>query len=266
VDNPKILLFNEDIQVLSELSQIFERANYWVTQCDHPADVIQQLNNQNFDLLILDIPPSTPARPSLLDEVRRISRSVPILILTGTPCLDTALFAIRCRAYDYLFKSISTSELLERAASILEEVRVENKRKEVLAQIQTLLGQLQLQPNAEEPCIDLNSPHNTQLFQQGLFSVNCATREVLFENRQVNLPPTEINYLVVLLRHQPNIVSHKTLVSEAQGYKLSGFEAENLARWHIHTLRKCLRDLVGQNIIETIRGSGYRINLDAVCN
>jgi two-component system, OmpR family, response regulator len=256
---PSILLFNEDEQYLADLSRIFQRASYQITECNDSIEVIQYLKKMNFDLVILDVHPSCEEDSNLLTEVRRISDSVPILIITGEPCLDSAVMALRHHVNDYLVKSVQSADLLKRVQTILDEAQSEANRKMILSQIQGLLDQIRSHPNGVNSNVNIPPAH--QIFQQGFFTVNLTTREVFFENKQITLSPTELNYLVVLLRHKPEVVSHKTLVMEAQGFELSGYEAENLARWHIHALRKILKASIGKDAIQTVRGEGYCLSL-----
>jgi DNA-binding response OmpR family regulator len=257
---PSILIFNEDIQYVAELVEIFQRANYHLTQCYDQAELFKYLLEQKFDLLILDICPSEKEFPQPLVKVRQISETIPILILTKEPCLDSAIAAIRNRVDDYLFIPIQPTDLLNRVQSILDEARSEANRTAIINQIQILLDQFRSPLHEANQLLSM-PPSASQLIQEGQFTVNLNTREVIYENKQITLSPTELNYLVVLLRHRPNVVSHKTLVVEAQGFELSGFEAENLARWHIHTLRKVLEAVEGKHIIHTVRGLGYSISL-----
>jgi two-component system, OmpR family, response regulator len=259
VSESSILLFNEDFSFSNEIAEVLRGATYQVTQCYERTEVIQNLYKKDFDLVILDISPAEGEKTNLITLVRHISDTIPILIITANPCYETTLIALRHHAKDYLTKSTRPDDLLERVQSLMEEIRTEDNRKTVINEILTLLDQIR-------PCLDgtkrqthfATLPSN-HLIQQGPFTVNMTCREIFFEGNQIILSPTEFNYLVVLLRHQPNVVSHKSLVEEAQGFDLSIYEAENLARWHIHVLRKVLQSTIGRDIIHTVRGAGYCI-------
>jgi DNA-binding response OmpR family regulator len=79
----------------------------------------------------------------------------------------------------------------------------------------------------------------------------------------LTLPPTAFDYLVVLARHAPDVVPYQTLVVEAQGYQTDLRQAQELTKWHIHTLREALeRESAGSCHLMTVRGTGYRLVVD----
>jgi two-component system response regulator MtrA len=88
------------------------------------------------------------------------------------------------------------------------------------------------------------------------------TRHVLLDKQLVSLPPSAFDFLVTLMRHVPDPVSHKALVKESQGYDLSQIEACEITRWQIHELRKALeKDPHKPGLIITVRDVGYRLVL-----
>jgi DNA-binding response OmpR family regulator len=79
------------------------------------------------------------------------------------------------------------------------------------------------------------------------------------------LSPTAFDYLVTLVRHAPNAISYETLVHESQGYKPAPLEAQELARWRIHELRKAIESNSKEpRYIITVRGIGYRLVTEEV--
>ena len=84
-------------------------------------------------------------------------------------------------------------------------------------------------------------------------------RRLIINEQTINMPPTSFDYLLVLARHSPNVVSYQTLVAEAQGYQADAREAQELTKWHIHQLRQVIHD---PSCLINVRGTGYRLVAD----
>jgi DNA-binding response OmpR family regulator len=261
---PSVLIFNEDACYLSTLVRGLQREQYLVTSVDRPNQALEQLRRETYDLLILDICPTGWEDDRFLAEIRRISAFTPLITITQNPCLETALHALRFKAYDYLEKSIPIEELLTRVQDILLESRSGLAHMDILNQMQALLDNLRstdLKTCAQfdVPVVttqEISAPFSTR----GQYTVNLNTRECSCCGKMpITLSQTEFNYWVALLRHEPEVISYKLLVKEAQNYDLSEREAMNLARWHIHGLRRIFETEWGKYPIQTIRGVGYRV-------
>ena len=82
----------------------------------------------------------------------------------------------------------------------------------------------------------------------------------MIEDRTINLPPATFDYLIVLVRHAPNVVDYETLVTEAQGYQVESREAQELVKWHVHHIRQAIEPDVREPVyLINVRGIGYRL-------
>ena len=76
----------------------------------------------------------------------------------------------------------------------------------------------------------------------GKLSLDLHTHRLVVDGRTVNLPPATFDYLIVLVRHAPNVVDYETLVTEAQGYQVEMREAQELVNGMcIKSVRKLSR-------------------------
>jgi DNA-binding response OmpR family regulator len=260
---PSILVFNEDAGYLSNLAKGLQKAQYIVTPVAQPGQVFVQLQRDQYDLLILDICPAGWHEDRFLTEIRRKCANLPMIAITDTPCLETALYALRHKVYDYLEKKIPPDTLLIRIQEVLIESRGSVSHIGILNQMQALLDSFrntETRTSNQENLLTDSRPDvpNTNILR-GPYTVNMNTRKVSCGEKQVVLSPTEFNYWLTLLRHEPEVISYKLLVKEAQNYDLGGREAMNLARWHIHGLRKIFENELGKDPIQTVRGVGYRV-------
>jgi DNA-binding response OmpR family regulator len=93
-------------------------------------------------------------------------------------------------------------------------------------------------------------PH---VLSAGAVQLNVRTRRATAHGRTVELTGREFSLLETLLRHADQVLSREQLLSHAWGYFLD--PTTNVVDVHISSLRKKL----GMDIIESVRGVGYRL-------
>jgi two-component system response regulator MtrA len=191
---------------------------------------------------------------------------LPVVLFTAQPDLNTAVEALRNGASDYLLKPLKPEEIIKRTNSILMNSKIEQRKKEIQAQIQTL----QIELRSLEAEVETNNPEqnnttkildaNERYLKRGKLTLDLHARQVTIDDRVANLPPTPFDYLVVLARHSPNVVDYQTLVIEAQGYEVDARESKELTKWHIHHIREALEtDKTNPTFIINVRNNGYRL-------
>jgi DNA-binding response OmpR family regulator len=87
----------------------------------------------------------------------------------------------------------------------------------------------------------------------GEVRLDLRTRRATVRERTVNLTSREFMLLETLLRHPDQVLSREQLLSHVWGYFFD--PATNLVNVYISSLRKKL----GADIIESVRGVGYRL-------
>jgi DNA-binding response OmpR family regulator len=171
---------------------------------------------------------------------------------------------VHCGARDYLLKPVDPPLILARVREILAERQQSERRREIVAQIQSLLAELEQIDGQDAPPINLLSAlpptASTRFLQRGPFTLDLHARHATLEGRLISLPPGAFDYLVTLIRHTPDPVSYEALVMQSQGYELTRIEAQEMARWRMHQLRQALEpDPANPRYILTVRGIGYRL-------
>jgi DNA-binding response OmpR family regulator len=87
----------------------------------------------------------------------------------------------------------------------------------------------------------------------GSLTLDLLTRKATVGDRTVELTSREYSLLEALLRHRGQVLSREQLLSQVWGYYFD--PTTNLVNVYINSLRKKL----GPDVIETVRGAGYRI-------
>jgi DNA-binding response OmpR family regulator len=256
-----IFIFGPKNSRFVSLASQFPPEQYRVNVIPSEIELMERLLTEPVKMLVLSIAANCETGADLLIKVRSAFSELPILVMAEKPCLETALVALRCRAQDYLAITTRFDDILQRVQDVLAENHKEAVRREILGQMQSLLDQYRA-VSSEYPApagrlVAAQMYKERALVQCGPYVTNPVTHEVFARDRQAALSPSEFSYWMALVRHEPDPISHKTLVMEAQGYDCSSLEAMSLARWHIHGLRKTFTSSLGNDPIRTIRGIGY---------
>jgi DNA-binding response OmpR family regulator len=90
----------------------------------------------------------------------------------------------------------------------------------------------------------------------GEVRLDLKTRRATVAEREIDLTAREFSLLEVLLRHADQVLSREQLLSHVWGYSFD--PTTNLVNVYISALRQKL----GADVIETVRGAGYRLRAD----
>jgi DNA-binding response OmpR family regulator len=258
-----ILVVDDEAHLRQTLALILQHEGYLVTTASGADEARQFLQAGAFDATFLDLKMPGVDGLTLLAEFRSNHPEMPILILTAHATLESAMEAVRRGARDYLLKPIDPEIIVARVKDILHEQKLPRRRREIAAQLQDLLGELNRMDGQEAPAAPAAttpSSDASRFLQRGALTLDLHTRRVSINNEQVLLPPSTFDYLVTLVRHSPNAVSYETLVQESQGYSMSRAEAREMSRGRMHELRKALeQNMRHPEYIITVRDIGYRL-------
>jgi len=109
----QILIVDDEVDMLALLAMIItEKTNHRATTTNNPLEVPKLIKEGAFDLLIADLKMPGMGGIELIDEVRKIDKSIPILIITAYGSIESAEEAIHKGAYDYLPKPFRKEQIL----------------------------------------------------------------------------------------------------------------------------------------------------------
>jgi DNA-binding response OmpR family regulator len=261
-----ILIIDDEDSLRQTMARILQRAGYEVTTAATGTEGLTLVAEHPFDLLYLDIRMPDASGLELLKEIHAKFPELPVILFTAQPDLNSAVEALRRGAIDYLLKPLKPQTVLDRTQAILVSKQKERRKREIQKQIEALQAELkaldgegQGEETAKSPPPQLPASDD-RFVKRGSLTLDLHTRRVSMNERVINLPPTSFDYLLVLARHAPNIVSFQTMVSEAQGYETDTREAQELTKWHIHHIRQALEpDARNPVHVINVRGTGYRL-------
>lgn len=259
-----ILIIDDEASLRHTFTRILKQAGWEVTTAADGLEAMERLTAGTYSLAYLDIHLPGMDGLQVLKEIHRQHPALPVILFTAHASLESAVEAVRLGAIDYLLKPVDPDALVARTRVVLEERAVERRRREIQEQIEALRAELkQLELSLAPPAAPTPPPGGDRFLKRGTLILDLQSRRATLGDRVLALPPAAFDYLVVLLRHAPDVVQYQTLVAEAQGYQTDRREAQELAKWHIHELRVALEPKPSEpRHVLNVRGVGYRLIVD----
>ncbi len=216
----RILIAEDEPRIASFLEKGLRSNGFTTTVTETGTDAALMARGGHFDLLILDLGLPGKDGSEVLREIRQRDSRLPVIILTARDGLGDTVAGLEGGADDYVTKPFRFEELLAR-------IRVQLR--------------------------DSGEPEPTML-SAGTVSLDLRTRRARVGERTVDLTAREFTLMETLLRHPGQVLSREQLLSHVWGYDFD--PNSNVVDVYIRYLRRKL----GNDLIETVRGMGYRLN------
>ncbi len=220
----KILLVEDDAEVAGHIVKSLRQHGHVV---DHAADGATGLMlaiNERFEVMIVDRMLPGLDGLSLIKAVRSAKNGTPILILTTKGGIDDRVEGLDAGADDYLVKPFAFAELLARVNAL-----------------------------ARRPAI---AAEQTQLAAGGL-AMDLIKRTVTRGGKSIDLQPQEFRLLEYLMRNAGKAVTRTMLLENVWDFHFD--PKTNIVETHVSRLRAKIDRGFDSELIETIRGVGYRL-------
>ncbi|MBN1318168.1 MAG: response regulator transcription factor [Anaerolineales bacterium] len=238
------------------VSSILQRAGYHVTTSGNAKSAIDNLENNHYHLILMDLDIQGQDGMDLVTVLRNKYHVIPLIIITSNASLDTAIRSIQLGVRDYLVKPIAPDALNRCVARAISDYQLHYQRNKIINQTRDLLKKL------DQAEIKTNSnfkyPGRNRVLRRGQIKLDLDVQRATINGQSISLSPTTFEYLVTLAKHSPKPVTYEKLVHEAQGSSHHQAKYRDIARWHVHKLRKTIEPNSSQpRHIVTIRGVGY---------
>jgi DNA-binding response OmpR family regulator len=220
-----VLIIDDDKELCALLSDFLSLEGFETQAIHDGAEAVTHCRNHDHDAIVLDIMLPGLQGLDVLRQVRQFS-TTPILMLTARGEDTDRILGLELGADDYLAKPCNPRELAARLRAIL-------RRGNLVAE-------------------DVAAP----VLEAGQTSMNAADRSATFDGVDLQLTSTEFNVLQVLVTNAGTVVSKDLLSQNALGRALSAYDRS--IDVHISKIRKKLSELGGDNLIVSVRGSGYQ--------
>jgi len=153
----KILIVDDDKDLCFNLSCILKEEGHEVVTASDGKQALKTLAKSSPDLVLLDVKLPGMSGVELLEEMKKIGKNIPVIMLTASSDVKSAVKAMKLGAYDYITKPFDDEELI---LIIKKALHTQYLSREV-QHLRKKLGQL---PAIEETMGD--SPQITQVLKQ----------------------------------------------------------------------------------------------------
>jgi len=125
----KILIVDDEPRMCKSLKVLLSAASYEVHTCKNGEDAMKSLDENMFDLILLDIVIPDMDGRQIMNHITSRCPDTPIILMTGHASVESAVTALRGGAYDYLKKPFEHEELLKTIRNALNQKRLYSERK-----------------------------------------------------------------------------------------------------------------------------------------
>lgn len=232
------ILMVEDDTSVAEMMGMFFRKEGW--KQDIAVDGVEAVdkfkkNPASYDLITLDLNLPKKDGIQVAKEVRAISPTVPIIMLTARGSEEDQVLGLGVGADDYVTKPFSPLAFIARIKALHRRVMMEG-------------GQDTPQTKSDVD-YDIETQH---------LKISVDRREVLFDGKPVaNITPKEFDLLFTMAQKPKQVFSREQLLELVWGYEYYG--EDRTVDAHIKKLRQKL-EKVGPQVIKTVWGVGYKFD------
>jgi two-component system OmpR family response regulator len=220
----KLLLVDDEPHILQFLELGLTNEGFEVRTAPDGMTAVTVANQFQPHVVILDIMMPGIDGFEVCRLLKKTGSAVSVIMLTAKDEVDDRVKGLSIGADDYMVKPFSFEELLARI-----QARLRN-------QFPNLSGEI----------------------VKGPFRINDGRKEIVYQERVMELSPTEYELLKYMVINQGLVLSKPMILDKVWGYDFGG--EENIVEVYVRSLREKLGDKE-HRLIRTLRGSGYRVDL-----
>ena len=224
-DGMRILVIEDEPKVASFIQRALQEESYAVDLCPDGAEGLTLARDIAYDVVILDLMIPTLSGIDVLKQLRTSNVTTPIIILTARSAVDDRVAGLDAGADDYLTKPFSIEELLARVRARLRQTGSAMD----IVQVDDLI-------------------------------LNPSTRVVTRGGTRIELTTKEYALLEYLMRNAGRVLTRAMIAEHVWNLDFDTFT--NVIDVYISYLRHKIDHGHARRLIQTIRGSGYRLQAD----
>jgi len=228
MNKPLILIVEDDKPIRNLISLTLESQQYRQIAVETGSAAVLASLSQKPDIMILDLGLPDLDGVEIIKKTRAWSQ-MPIIVVSSRSDDADKIEALDAGADDYLTKPFSVDELLAR-------IRVALRRVQFMQE---------------------HSGSNESVFENGDLKIDFAAGCVFIGEEEIHLSPIEYKLLVLLAHNVGKVLTHNLILKEVWQNTLPS-DTPSL-RVYMATLRKKVETPLGQKIIQTHVGIGYRM-------
>ncbi|AYW46250.1 response regulator transcription factor [Tetragenococcus koreensis] len=221
----KILIVEDDNNINNLLNDLLE-TDYQITQAFAGSEARRVLSNDTFNLILLDLMLPGVSGEELIAEIRS-KKTTPIIVITAKNDPTVLSEVFDAGANDYIAKPFNTVEVTARIRNQLRRHSIDETEQSILT--------------------------------VGNVKMDDETHEVYYQDQLVSLTQKEYELLKCFLLHPKKVFTKANLYETI--WQESYFGDDNTITVHISRLRNKFQVFTEQEVIKTIWGVGFQLNI-----
>ena len=219
----KLLIIEDEEDMLNALKKGFAKRGYAVDTATDGEEGLYLFQVNNYDVIVLDLNLPKIDGMEVLKRIRRNNLEQKIIILSARNMVSDKIEGLDEGANDYLTKPFDFAELDARVRALIRRDFTQN---------------------------------NTEI-KFGECVLNTSSKKIICNGRTVELQPKEYAIVEYLAEHKEMVISSEELIEHVWDSEVDLFTVS--VKVHISNIRKKFAKYTKKEVIETVRGYGYRI-------
>lgn len=217
---PKLLIVDDELHIREIIKKYALFEDHKVDEANNGMEAIQKVNNNDYDLIIMDVMMPELDGFSASKEILK-NHNIPIIMLSARGEEYDKIHGFELGIDDYVVKPFSPKELMMRVNAILKRTMIQKSK---------------------------------DIFRFKGLEVNFTSRTVSIDNQRVEMSPKEYDLFFYMVRNKDIALTREQLINDIWGFDFYG--DDRTLDTHIKLIRKRLKEYA--NTIVTLRGVGYR--------
>lgn len=223
----RVLVVEDDARTASMLRRGLSEDGYSVDVTCDGADALWQASEIDYDAVVLDLMLPGMDGMEMCRRLRDAGRWAPVLMLTARTDIADRVRGLDSGADDYLAKPFSFGELSARLRALVRR----------------------------------GTPARPAILTAGDLRLDPATRKTWRGDIELDLSGKEFALLELFVRRAGEVLSRTVILEHVWDFAYQG--VSNIVDQHVASLRRKVDRPFGVDQLETVRGTGYRLCLDA---
>ena len=225
---PRILIVDDEPSIRELLTTSLRFAGFGVRAVANGAQTISAVLEEEPDLIILDVMLPDMNGFSVTKSLRTHGFTAPIIFLTAKDDTEDKVTGLTVGGDDYVTKPFSLDEIIARIKAVLRRTIQEDEES---------------------------------VIETGPIMLDQDTHEVKVAGTPIELSPTEFKLLRYLMQNANRVLSKTQILDHVWEYDFNG--DAGIVESYVSYLRRKLDPLTGESLIQTKRGFGYMLKIDA---
>ena len=223
-EGKRTLIIEDDQEISMLLSVIIAKSHMEPVAAYSGTEGLLQLQNNTFDLILLDLMLPGKSGEELIKEIREKS-SIPIIVISAKSDIENKVQVLKMGADDYITKPFH--------------------QEEVMARVEVQLRKASFFPM-----------QSAEMGWRGL-KINMEKRSVTLNEKELQLTNAEFDILTFFMNNPERALSKKEIYESI--WKGTYYGDDNTISVHVSNLRKKISEITTEEYIKTIWGVGFML-------